>query len=484
MGNPATPSRACNPCRVKRRKCDMRLPGCSQCRRARIDCPGYQDCFSLRFRNQTELAASRAHDKPTKKKNTATLSQAQESKFISLYDTTVDDVVQEMPNTLAFTASPIRPVDLGHAYFINSYAPAGSFSYLERPESIGFDLCSLDTALSAPALLLLSHHLRSPELHLLARAHYAKALKRTNQDLSNLAVAILDRTLLQVMLLSFFEALLFEGREVPWGWTTHLAGIMQLIYLRGRTSWIPSSRSLRLPPPLVALEERLTVLMDPSDLHLRLGNILGQFASLRVDGHASSSANRIQAALLLDERLGEVLQDLGRWAPFEAVEAAKLPRMPNSSYDGIVYHYRYRSEKEARRWNLARVLTLLVNDFIYDELSSSQQPLILDEPSRTNPTMILEAAMTKGQYMASDIMSSVPYALELSQCPVVSARYIIYPLACVALSPFALPNTVISVHSTLQAIASQYGWVQATNSADSILQSRDMKSWMHLSILY
>ncbi|KAK8054274.1 hypothetical protein PG996_013575 [Apiospora saccharicola] len=471
MGNPATPSRACSPCRIKRRKCDMGLPGCSQCRRACIDCPGYQDCFSLRFRNQTELTASRPRNKPTKKKekNAATPLELKRTR-----------------NTHAFTSLPIRPEDLGHAYFINSYAPAGSFSYLEKSESIGFDLCSLDTALSAPALLLLSHHYRSPELDLLARAHYAKALKRTNRDLSNPEVATKDSTMLQVMLLSFFEALAFEGRDVPWDWTTHLAGIVQLIHLRGECQLNIELRAevFETAGPLAALEERLAGLMDPSDVHLRLGNVLGEFASLRVDCNALSSIERIQAALMLDERLGGVLRDLDRRAPFEIFDDAKLPLTPDSSHDASIYYHLYRSERESRQWNLARVLTILMNEFLFDQLSSCRQHLSLDEPLRTRQNMILEASMKKGQSMVSDIMCSVPYALELSNCQSASARYIIYPLACAALSPFASPNTVSSVLSTLKVIASRYGWIQAMNSAESIFQSKDMESWMHLSILY
>ena len=80
MGNPATPSKACKPCRVKRRKvclecsanvphfytrncgnpiptnmlqCDLKEPSCSQCIRAKVDCTGYRDAFSLKLRDQT-----------------------------------------------------------------------------------------------------------------------------------------------------------------------------------------------------------------------------------------------------------------------------------------------------------------------------------------------------------------------------------------------------------------------------------------------
>ncbi|KAK8064332.1 hypothetical protein PG994_006970 [Apiospora phragmitis] len=304
----------------------MELPGCSQCRRACIDCLGYPDCFSLRHRDQTELTAGKVRDKSTekkKKKNAAFSSPAQESRSTSC--DTMHDGVKEMPNTLPLTALLVRPEDLGHAYFVNRYAPAGSFSYLKTSASIGFDLGSLDTALSAPSLLLLSHHLRSPELHLLARAHYAKALKCTNRDLSNPDIAARDSTMLQVMLLSFFEVLVFEGRDIPWDWTTHLAGIVQLIHLRGEAQLdsvlgralflhacgnIKTScaqRSLRLPPELALLEERLACLMDPTDVYWRLGNVLGDFAGLRVDCPALPSAERVQAALLLDERLGGTL---------------------------------------------------------------------------------------------------------------------------------------------------------------------------------
>ncbi|KAK6845960.1 hypothetical protein PG987_001148 [Apiospora arundinis] len=486
MGNPATPSKACKPCRVKRRKCDMQLPGCSQCWRACIVCPGYRDSFSLRLRDQTKITELKVHDSRTNK-DKALSAQAQESQ--PTYRDATDGNAKEMPNAFALTGLLVHAEDLGHAYFMNLYAPAGSFSYLEISSSISFDLSSLDTALSAPSLLLLSHHLRSPELNLLARAHYAKALTRTNWDLSSPEVAVLDSTMLQVMLLSFFEALVFEGRNVPWDWTTHLDGIVQLIHLRGMSQLdtdfgralflhacgnIKTScaqRSLRLPSHLAVLEQRLASVMDPRDIHLRLGHVLGVFAELRVDGHALSPVERVQAAFLLDERLSGILRDLGRTVPFEVVDVAKIPAKNHSDERPV---YRYTSQREARQWSLARVLTLLINDFLFDELYPQQH---LDAPLRARQDMTREVVMAKGQSMISDILSSVPYVLELSECPAVSARYIIYPLVCVALSPFSSLDTITFVHGTLGAIASQYGLVQATNSAESILQSKDMESW-------
>ena len=58
-----TPSRRCKPCRIKRRRCDLKKPGCSQCRRADITCPGYPDEFALRHRDETFSTAQKIKNK-------------------------------------------------------------------------------------------------------------------------------------------------------------------------------------------------------------------------------------------------------------------------------------------------------------------------------------------------------------------------------------------------------------------------------------
>ncbi|KAI3003126.1 transcriptional regulator family: Fungal Specific TF [Aspergillus niger] len=47
------PSLACERCRPRRLKCDWGKPSCSQCIRAKVDCPGYRSALEYSFRDQS-----------------------------------------------------------------------------------------------------------------------------------------------------------------------------------------------------------------------------------------------------------------------------------------------------------------------------------------------------------------------------------------------------------------------------------------------
>lgn len=48
------PSKGCGHCRTRKIRCDQARPACSQCIRAKRDCPGYRDQLSLMFRDETK----------------------------------------------------------------------------------------------------------------------------------------------------------------------------------------------------------------------------------------------------------------------------------------------------------------------------------------------------------------------------------------------------------------------------------------------
>ncbi|KXJ95027.1 hypothetical protein Micbo1qcDRAFT_156824, partial [Microdochium bolleyi] len=55
------PSKSCEACRLRKKRCDKAVPGCGQCRRQGTTCPGYRDLLSLSFRNETARVIGKAN---------------------------------------------------------------------------------------------------------------------------------------------------------------------------------------------------------------------------------------------------------------------------------------------------------------------------------------------------------------------------------------------------------------------------------------
>lgn len=54
------PSKGCGQCRSRKIRCDQARPACSQCIRAKRDCPGYRDQLSLMFRDESKSVVRKA----------------------------------------------------------------------------------------------------------------------------------------------------------------------------------------------------------------------------------------------------------------------------------------------------------------------------------------------------------------------------------------------------------------------------------------
>lgn len=54
------PSKGCGECRSRKIRCDQAQPACSQCTRAKRDCPGYRDQLELMFRDESKSVVRKA----------------------------------------------------------------------------------------------------------------------------------------------------------------------------------------------------------------------------------------------------------------------------------------------------------------------------------------------------------------------------------------------------------------------------------------
>ncbi|CVL05118.1 uncharacterized protein FMAN_13059 [Fusarium mangiferae] len=220
MGYTGKPSTACLPCRQKRRKCDHAMPGCSQCSRQKIQCPGYETDWDLRFRDETKfLAAGTSKRKANQAAKRSTPSP---------------------PNSLSSPSQAISipTIDKAVPYFIVSYIDSTVYgSYLPQlyAEAV-LQNCTrgaLVSTIRAASLAALARRHRSQETLSLAFKEFSTALEQTNANLADSATAMLNATLGAVLTLGLFESIVSTGKENINSWTAHTLGTIALLRLRG-----------------------------------------------------------------------------------------------------------------------------------------------------------------------------------------------------------------------------------------------------------
>ncbi|KID96658.1 hypothetical protein MAJ_07402, partial [Metarhizium majus ARSEF 297] len=261
------------------------------------------------------------------------------------------------------------------AYFLTSYITATPFQrYVPSfclADADPEDACSI--TISATALAAYSRRVRSAEYLECARQKYAVALTRVNELLSDPEAAVLDRTLVSVLVLGLFEAIVFEAGKSPTSWTAHTVGAMQLLRLRGpqqfkcplsrkmvahasnniKTSCI--QRSIPVPDDFVALDKQLTLLHDPNDPSVKLAPMVQQIASIKARAMAGPDCNLVHEALELDRRIVAFSKECPVWMSY-AVEPSS--HAPDWAYGGVCH--RYPSTYVAKLWNTVRLLRIFL----------------------------------------------------------------------------------------------------------------------------
>jgi hypothetical protein len=174
--------------------------------------------------------------------------------------------------------------------------------------------------------------------------------------------------------------------------------------------------------------------------------------------------------LELNKDLENILNELRIEEPFEVVDATAI-QGSICTYKNKAY--RYLSQRIARTWNMVRITRLFVIQMLSNALLS---PRALDVPNETR-TQVEELITVTGTEMIFDILHSVPYVLELSVNPIVSARSLIYPLSGIAVFEFASPDAAEFALNRLEFIGREYGFPHAIDSANMISQTKDLEDW-------
>ncbi|KAI3321406.1 hypothetical protein HD806DRAFT_523894 [Xylariaceae sp. AK1471] len=538
------PSKACGPCREKRRKCDLKEPTCSQCRRARVSCPGYRDAFTLRLRDESLATARRVQARTldnyfvaakqtsngiavqgpsaalTVRAPWTSISDAsarteerlQESLGTSVVGGSISETHSEEDDVLQAIKTSVPPRSIGAStnlteaalnFFMHTYAVQSVFAYLPElyssiPQRYGEDL---DFLISVPALVLLSQDLRDPRLLRIAYSRHVKAILSTQKALASPDLAVNDVTLLSVLLLGLFEALVFNGRGKSDNWVTHVQGSAALLNIRGKSQFnsalgqslflhcsgnIAASCALRcipIPPFLKPLQQYASS-KAADHLGIRLELAMDTFAALRAKIKGLSIAQHVQMASELDQEISSLLDAMNVFAPCQRIVGAAATVQQVRSYRGCIH--RYPSLRIARRWNDLRIVRLFVNEHISTAITSFDESELdidsspLECPRSPSWSCVHEQAVHSAEAVIADILHGVPYFVELSTNPSITAKSLIFPLSAIAISDLAPPSAKLFARERLAYIGIEYGIVQARESVDMVFDRSNLEHWILL----
>ncbi|KAH8602676.1 hypothetical protein B0O99DRAFT_666308 [Bisporella sp. PMI_857] len=487
------PSKACEPCREKRVRCDFIQPACSPCIRTGKTCSGYRDIESLMFRDENAKVLRRVRaegrqkrEKGPRKSTKAEISTLTDTRGFSRIPGPLEYSTPYNDNGF-FGGGPEHSADAIYASSFARFSPTvlesrGIAFFLTNYVSIT-NLCDetmdLKTSLiwsniftnrqffdavSSVGLAGLSHVTKNRQLMTAARYKHAETMKYVAGALRNIGNADLDNTLKAVMLLAIFEMINCTSKA-PSAWGIHVDGaaaLLQLIKTRGArnlrdsrpgitsrmqlqlcfTVFIRYFRSgQRLPSEILEWSQYCGESQDEADrpagvlvtIISRLINLLHAKEASMYDPHIA-----IQEALSCEADLQAWEQNLPQEWKFEKVKATGTEENLYSD----VFHI-YRDLWSARIWNHYRWARILVNDLILTQISklgNSSTDLINQQIESLKITDVI----------ARDICDSIASHFQRHHPRYAEARFV-PPLTGIflLLSPLAVAGGAIGVPQTL-----------------------------------
>ncbi|KAF2623478.1 hypothetical protein BU25DRAFT_414242 [Macroventuria anomochaeta] len=435
------PSAACFACRTRRIKCDTRKPGCSQCARIRIICPGYRDPLDELFRDESAAVTKRAQ-KSCKAPNNPKHNQTHISKPTHPATCSAGSPDKHETNLglpMSFCApgpslsQSIENVALAH--FMSSYIPGSNFVYLPDLYSLSGEGAALPATVHAVSLARLAWELGQSSLMGQANRAYANALTKTNVALSIPAVATSDAVLVSVLLLSLYETIVWSDAGTPDNWIKHTQGALALIQLRGKRQLntlvgrqlftqvaniicVDSLRSgTRLSPGLLELQNAALQYKDESP-RFGMSSSTGELANLLADVTEGclTPSEVIEATQRMEAKYIAIISNLPACWQYEEEALEEAHR---GVYGKTVHHYA--SNRSAQFWNSYRMTRILLNGVMHGHLRYLRSP---------NSSLLAQAKRNARQ-MAADICASVPQFTNSEHFSIASAATLLWPLSTV-----------------------------------------------------
>ncbi|KAJ5089254.1 hypothetical protein N7532_007938 [Penicillium argentinense] len=272
------PSKGCGHCRSRKIRCDQARPSCSQCVRAKRDCPGYRDQLSLMFRDESKSVVKKAvagssassSSAPRQKRspgrsprtaspdgNTSSEPELPADLYTSaLFDFNADPLygtlIQQSWQIPMEVQQPTAPTqEEAISFLLQSNAIPGSFwmsdfvtKFLAQAGgTVGSQ--AMRASMTAVASAMLCRVRRITAFRDVARKEYVNALNLLNTALADVEEAKTNQALGAVVLLAIYEVVTSRAPKDIALWTNHITGATALLDLRG-TDQLKTEAGLRL----------------------------------------------------------------------------------------------------------------------------------------------------------------------------------------------------------------------------------------------
>ena len=408
------------------------------------------------------------------------------------------DVADPVPKNVSF---PLEATALG--YFFSIFSRSGTFAYLPEFSSFLVKDDMITQALCASALGSMASQHRDNSLLCMGRQYYARSLAETNRLLSKPETAVLDSTLLCVLLLSAFEALCFHNGGDPANWTAHIRGSSQLLMLRGTTQFQSPfglllfhhagvnvlidaiTHHTLISPELDRLFDYATSSVPGLDsVSKSIMSLLWRIAVISPNMRNMTAKEALRETFELHDRVKVFREDLLEMAPFQVIHTmdgdGRYEQAHNiHTFEGVMH--RYQDQQEARLHNVSRLINLGLLESMFSALkgdsdidSSSQHP-DMNPKARDYTT---EKVLAESAELVRDILASVPYYLDLLEPQhSIEARYLIWPLTSIVSLDVCPPLARHYIQDRLMALGYKYNMRQAIEVAQVLDQRDHVQKW-------
>ncbi|PWY83331.1 hypothetical protein BO70DRAFT_395779 [Aspergillus heteromorphus CBS 117.55] len=396
------PSKACEPCRIRRVKCDLRRPGCRQCYNTGRVCSGYRIDIDVNFRHQTDAVVQRYGGSPTSRNvpNTNT---------------------NPIPVPAAFQAvSTARTIAVRRFLSQTTEAIHGEYvlPLYERAQCAPV----LTAALEAVSLACLANEQARRDLLTPAREQYGRALRHLRQGLAR-GHGELAALLSAGMLLAQFAGLAGSAEDrrgdSPGEWSRHVNGAFSLLATRvlqggcpltlpGRSLFLHLvscllvdclQRGTTFSPAMRALLRARRA--DMPEFQLRFWGLVDRMCLLNaVPG--GPSGGRVAAWQALDREVAVLMQNMPRSQAYADGPPAAAARSPDPPCPG------YGSYRIAQQWNILRMVRLAVNERLIEHAPTHPPTGPDDRDQEQDQQQTADRSRAVIATMIRDICASVP----------------------------------------------------------------------------
>lgn len=466
-------------------QCDLNLQGCSQCARQGIVCSGYRKVTGLRVVDQSEETASRV------------VGQNRNSHrgLVSMSPLSVLSLLPTME-------------DQASCYFFTRYVPDSHFFYLPGIYSRKELANPLTTCVQAVAVASFANQQSSSTLMRKAMRYYASALRDINAVIKSPTPALLDSTIVAILLLGLFEALVYQNQPMHHNQDnpfTHNQGALALLAMRGPELlrqelgfqvFIQISSSIRVaclqrqkraPACLLQFHKRAIPFLDPENPKVRFFPIIDEFIELQaniVENHLQYSWEVVHEAARIDLECQHLMSTIHHGQNY----AFTISKSEDSWAYGNKIH-KYPNGNVAQWWNSMRMTRIFLNNIIIQQLQPPTE--VLDSVSDTQQAEIQAVSFATIQAMAAEICASVAqfaHDVEASKAERTLMRSdtavmgllsrLFWPLCTVGESKTLPYSMRIFAARCLRFLGIEAGFPQAIEAANMIeKQSFDNANW-------